>query len=91
MKTTLNDVRKANRMWFSDGAQRMSNDVEYRVDHDDEGKPWLVRSTYAWTDMFGKKPRLHCRINPLSDELQIQPLVENEFADFDEAHEWLQE
>ena len=86
---TLNRVRRANRQWFAPGNAGFFNDKEYRILHDKEGKPYLVRSTTAWTDMFGQKPRLHCRINSLNADLSIGPLLDGEHTNWDAAQDWL--
>lgn len=87
---TIQKVIEAQRGWFAWVNQKFFNDVSYDVRHSVvTGKPYLVRSTYAWTDMFGKARRLHWRINPLSDELLIQPLIDTEFKTLDEVKQWL--
>ena len=54
--------------------------------------PYLVRLTEAWTDMFGNKPRLHYRINPVNkDTLDIEDLIEEEFRTMEYVKEWLEE
>ncbi len=89
-KVTLIDVRKAQPEWFTLENKRFFNDVSYQVlTGKVSGKPFLVRSTYAWTDMFGAPRRLHYRINPLDDNLKIRPLVPTEFRDLDAVKEWL--
>lgn len=88
----LAQVEKAQPKWFSAENKAFFHDVDYCILHGKEtSNPFLVRSTYAWTDMFGCKPRLHYRVNPLNDMLQIQPLIDDEFADIDEVEEWLED
>lgn len=88
--TTIQEVRKANRKWFTPGNKKFFGDVAYSVRHSSvTGKPVLVRSTYAWSDMFGQSRKLHWRINPLDDDLQIQPLVDEQFASLDAVTFWL--
>ncbi len=89
--TRLSDVKAANPTWFTRSNKRFFNDVSYKVLHGKRSrKPFLVRSTYAWTDMFGETPRLHYRINPLDDKLDIRPLIDTQFQTLDDVKEWLQ-
>ena len=89
---TLSDVRAAQPEWFSRKNKRFFGDVSYKVLHSKKtGEPYLVRGTYAWTDMFGSPRRLHYRINPLDDKLDIRPLVDVIFADLWEVKRWLRE
>ena len=83
-KITLSDVKAAQPGWFTSENKRFFNDISYRVlTGKVSGKPFLVRSTYAWTDMFGGSRRLHWRISPLDDNLKIRPLVPTEFRDLE--------
>jgi len=93
MPITLADVKQAQPQWFTRENKRFFNDVSYRVLHGKAShKPFLVRATYAWTDMFGGPKRLHYRINPLDpDTLHIQPLVDQEFKDLGEVKDWLKD
>lgn len=88
--TTLAEVRLANPGWFSRKNKRLFGDVSYRVLKGKEsGKPYLVRSTCAWTDMFGLPKRLHWRINILNNDLSIGNLVDKVFNNLDHVKEWL--
>ncbi len=93
MPSTLADVKRAQPMWFTPQNKRFFNDVSYQVLHGKAShKPFLVRSTYAWTDMFGGPKRLHYCINPLDPEtLDIRPLVDQEFKDLEEIKGWLKD
>ncbi|KKM22268.1 hypothetical protein LCGC14_1627010 [marine sediment metagenome] len=90
---TLTQVKEANPQWFTRGNKRFFGDVSYRVQHGKvSGAPFLLRSTYAWTDMFGRKRTLHYRINPLHpDTREIQPLIDETFLNIWAAKAWLQE
>ena len=92
MSITLTDVRQANSKWFTPENKRFFGDVSYKVLHGKAShKPFLVRATYAWTDMFDRTKRLHYRINPLEpDTLDIQPLVDQEFKNLAEVKDWLE-
>ncbi len=93
MPITLADVKRAQPKWFTPENKRFFNDVSYRVLHGKAShKPFLVRGTFAWTDMFGKPKRLHYRINPLDpDTIDIRPLVDQEFKDLEEVKDWLKD
>ncbi len=93
MTITLADVKEAQPEWFSEGNMRLFNDVSYSLRHGKTShQPFLVRSTYAWTDMFGASKRLHYRINPVNpDTLKIQSLIDREFKDLDELNDWLED
>jgi len=86
----LADVRAAQPGWFSRGNKRFFNDVNYRILHGKTSrKPYLVRSTYAWSDMFGAAPRLEWRINRLEEGLKIGKLLDEGFRNLDDVKEWL--
>lgn len=89
----LRQIKVANNKWFSRGNKRFFNDVSYRAYYGKKtGKAYLARSTYAWTDMFGSKPRLHWRINSINqDTLEIEPLIDLEFRDIFEVKAWLRD
>jgi hypothetical protein len=90
--TTLSDVKTANPMWFDRGNKRYFGDVSYRVLHGKKSKkPFLVRSTYAWTDMFGGPKRLHWRITTLKDDLKIGRLIDEQFSDLEDVKYWLED
>ncbi len=87
---TLSQVKAAQPEWFSRKNKRFFGDVNYRILHSrPEGKPYLVRATYQWSDMFGQTRTLRYRVNPLRDDLTIAPLVEQAFSDLDAVKEWL--
>ena len=90
--TTLAEVKSAQPDWFSRDNRRFFNDVGYRILHGKVSRrPFLVRSTYMWSDMFGSPKRLCYRVNPLADDLKIKPLVDTQFRDLEEVREWLKE
>ena len=83
---TLREVRDVQPGWFSRENKRFFNDVSYRVLHGKvSGKPFLVRSTYGWSDMFGQKPRLHWRINQLEIDLSIGDMFDEEFRTIEDV------
>jgi hypothetical protein len=89
----LRKIRQANVEWFSPSNKRFFKDRSYYGYYGGKtGKSYLVRSTYAWTDMFGEKPRLHYRIDTLNQETEeIGELIDIEFKTLDDAREWLKD
>lgn len=92
-KPLLRAIKEANPTWFSKENKRFFNDVEYKAYYGKAtGKAYLVRSTYAWTDMLGEPRKLHWRINNLNqDTLEIEPLNDDVFGDIFEVKAWLRE
>ena len=89
----LRQIKAANQQWFSRGNKRFFNDVSYRGYYGKKtGKAYLIRSTYAWTDMFDRPRRLHYRINNINqDTLNIEELLDQGFANIIEVKAWLRE
>ena len=87
----LRDIKAANEGWFSQGNKRFFGDVSYRAYYGKKtGKAYLVRSTYAWSDMFDQPKRLHYRINSVNqDTLDIESLIDQEFSDIFAVKAWL--
>ena len=72
-------------------ATRFFHDVSYKILHGKVShKPYLVRSTYQWSDMFGQPKRLCYRINRIKDDLTIGPLLDRQFRDMDDVKDWLE-
>jgi len=86
MTIALYDVGVANPGYFSSENIRFFGDINYRILHDKQGKPYLVRKTYAWTGMFGDDPIAHYRINPIGANLDILPLDDRTFATLAEVN-----
>jgi hypothetical protein len=90
MSTTLSDVRAAQPEWFSRKNKRFFNDVSYKVLYGKVShRPFLVRSTYQWSDMFGQTPRLRYRVNEIESNLEIGNLLDQEFVSLDEVKDFL--
>lgn len=88
----LRELKENNSQWFARGNKKFFQDVSYRLLHSKKtGEPYLVRSTYAWTDMFDQPKRLHYRINPIGEDFKIMPLVEQVFSNIYEVKAWLKE
>ncbi len=88
--TTLSDVKLSQPDWFSRRNKKFFNDINYRVLHGKvSGKPFLVRSTYAWSDAFGQPQRMSWIINPLSDDLKIQSMIDKHFGTLDNVKDHL--
>ncbi len=87
---TLTQLKQHNPEWFSRKNKRFFNDVSYRLLHSKAtGEPYLVRSTYAWTDMFGSPKKLHYRVNPIEDNFEIGLLIDNIFPSIYAVKDWL--
>lgn len=88
----MQEIRKAQPAWFSRSNKRIFNDKQYAAFYGKTtGNRYMVRSTYAWTDMFGAAPRLHYRINPIDDNHDIRPLVDQVFDSYQDVKDWLRE
>jgi hypothetical protein len=87
----LTEVKQANKLWFSPDSQAFSHDKQYWVMESGSGEFYLVRSTEAWTDMFGQEPRLHYRINEIDqDTKEVKSLIDDEFANMFDVETWLE-
>lgn len=93
MTATMTQVRAAQPNWFSRSNKRFFGDVWYRLYHGKVSrKPFMVRATFAWSDMFGRQKTLHYRVNEVNAEtLQLGNLVDKSFRDLDDVKEWLRE
>jgi hypothetical protein len=85
----LDKIKAGNPGWFTLANKQFFNDVDYMAFASGSGKTFLVRSTYAWTDMLGDKRRLHYRVNPIGNNFKIQPLIDTEFNSLDDVKIWL--
>lgn len=86
----LADVYAAQPDWFSCEKKQFFGDKGYWLLRGKRSRrTYLIRSTYAWSDAFGKPRRLHYRINPLSEALKIEPLVEEIFPSLAAVRAWL--
>lgn len=90
MPTLLAKIKSANKGWFSAGNKRFFGDVRYYAYRSKTGKPYLVRATFAWSDMFGQEPKLTFRINNVDpNTLKIEHLIENVFETLEDAKHWV--
>lgn len=88
--TTLKDVKKRQPDWFSPSNKKFFGDVDYKVMKGGKtNSPFLVRSTYAWTDMFGNDRKLHYRINTINQDDSIGFLFDDVFDDMEDVKNWL--
>lgn len=91
----LKHLKINNPQWFTRENKRFFNDKEYYFMYSITGKPFLVRSTFAWSDMFGNEPKLHFRLNNLKDDQEnngdykIGNLIEDIFNSLGEVKAWL--
>ena len=89
-KATIAEIRAANPIWFSRDSKRFFNDIDYKIRTGASGRRYLVRSTYAFTDMFDGVKKLHYRINPIdSNVLKVLPLIDEIFHTKEEVDQWL--
>jgi hypothetical protein len=92
---SLSDIRRVDRdrggHWFDTGAKRFFNDISYKILHGKKtGYPFLVRSTYAWSDMFTGEKKLHYRVNEIHPStLSIGGLIDEKFESMEHVKEWL--
>ncbi len=80
MTLRITDIRQAHPRFFERSTVRAFGDISYRVLHDKQRQPYLVRYTCAWTDMFGGERVPHWRINPIGPNLEILPLDDRIFT-----------
>lgn len=88
---SLKQVKAHNGEWFSRKNKRFFGDIRYWTK---QGKischTYLIRSTFAWTDMFDHEKSLHYRINPINpDTFEIEPLIDGIFPSIHSINEWL--
>ena len=86
--TTLAQVQQANQGWFTPENKKFFGDQGYRVNQGFSGTFYLVRRTYAWSDMFDQPRTLHYRLNVL-EGTEIRPLVDQAFLTLPEVKAWL--
>lgn len=86
---TLQQVKAVQPNWFSPENKRFFGDVSYRVLQGGDGKPYLVRATYQWFDMFRQPKTLWYRVNTINPDLTIGSLVNKQFKDINEVKDWL--
>jgi hypothetical protein len=88
---TLSQIKQAQPDWFSRDNKRFFGDISYKVLHGKQTKkPYLIRSTYMWSDMFGNAKQLRYRINNVNPKTgKIESLVDEIFTDMRWVKEWL--
>ena len=90
MRVTLSDVRAAQPNWFSRKNKRFFGDIQYWVLHSPKGKPYLLRSTFMWSDMFGQPKTIRYRVSAIKpDTLEVDGLVDEIFHTREAAKEWI--
>ena len=96
-KFMLKKLIADNPTWFSKGNKKFFNDKKYFFMYSGAGNRYMVRSTFAWSDMFGQPARLHYRINTVIEDkndqeiLRIGPLLDNEFKTLNDIKNWLKQ
>jgi len=86
---TLKDVKRKNVNWFSKANKRFFGDVDYWLYHGRDGQHYLVRLSKAFSDMFGNIPQYRYYINPVSDDGEIEHLLDVSFSTRKEAKEFI--
>ena len=89
MTLTITALRQANTKWFSPENKQFFGDLEYRVLHGKSKTPYLVRRTYAWSNMFDGIRKSHWRINPIGVDLSILTLHDEIFESLDDVKQTL--
>ena len=91
--TLLRQIKEANGQWFSRGNKRFFGDVSYKAYYGKKsGSPYLVRATYAWSDMFDRPKMLSYRINKVNPNTkEIESLTDDIFNNIFEVKAWLRE
>lgn len=90
-KPLLRVLRESNQQWFAKGNKQFFGDRQYWGYYGGaSGNPYLLRSTYAWTDMFDQPRRLHYRINKVEpNTYEILDLIDDEFNTIELAKMWV--
>ena len=90
MKTLeIEELIKAHPLWCARGNAEFFGDLQYKILHNKQGNPYLVRLTNQWSDMFGEKLTQCWRINPIGADLEIKPLIAQRFRTQSDVEEWL--
>ena len=51
MTLRIAELRQANPRWFSKENKQFFGDIDYSILHSKGGSPYLLRSTFMWSDM----------------------------------------
>ena len=91
-RPTLAELREISPIWFSKGAKRFSQDVYYKVRIGMKSKkPYLIRLTAGFSDMFTGKKRYHFRINEIEENGKIGELLDYQTTEKDLLNDYLKE
>jgi len=86
---TLSQVKDAQPNWFSRSNKRFFGDIQYWV-LQGKSRPYLLRSTFMWSDMFGQPKRVCYRVTEINPEtLQIEHLIDDIFRTREDAKDWI--
>lgn len=98
-KYMLRELQEQNPEWFSKKNKRFFQDRTYFFMYSGKtGNPYLVRSTYGWSDMFDKPLTLVYRINAIDSEIidntytgkmSIGKLLDDEFDSLQDVKKFL--
>ena len=88
MTLRMSELRQAHPLYFRRGNKQFFGDLEYRILHNKQHNPYLVRRTKAWHRCH--QPSVpHWRLNPIGPNLEIEGKVAQSFPTLDAAKEWL--
>jgi hypothetical protein len=79
MTLRIAELRAAHQEYFSRENIRFFDDLEYKILHNKQQEPYLVRLTYGWSDMFGGERIAHWKINPIGQNLELLPFDDRIF------------
>jgi hypothetical protein len=91
MTTLLSKIKAQQPGWFGAETRRFFNDIKYYAYRSKiTNKPYLVRSTYVFSDMFGNPRTISFRVNPINpDDFDIMPMTDDVFETLQEAKTWV--
>ena len=92
MTTLLSKIKAAHKdgHWFDRETKKFFGDVRYYAYRSKTGKPYLVRSTYGFSDMFGQVRKLSYKINIVNPEtLKIEDLIPLDFSSLEAVKYWI--
>jgi len=89
---TLAQVRAVQPNWFSRKNKRFFGDIQYWVLQRQSGKPYLLRSTFMWSDMFGQPRKVSYRVTEIdAATLHVGNLIDDIFRTREDAKDWIKE
>ena len=87
----LSELRAHNERWFSRKNRKFFGDIDYRIIHGKDKKPYLVRYTSGFSDMFGRTKQYFYVINPVEDKYKIASMLDEKFISLEDVKEFIKE